>query len=204
MRYILVIGILIMAGCAGKPTVSENQCRAGDWQTIGMRDGSNGLPSTQLLQHQEACGEYGIVPNRDVYLAGWHQGVGSYCTADNGFVVGQSGRGHNSVCSDDGFLDAYADGRELYLARQEVRRLENQLIGAENRIKNIKQEIVGATTAQLAPDLLPEERIALVARVEALMEERSELKRSIPVLEDELEISRQRLESLHQSLAYAG
>ena len=116
--------------------------------------------------------------------------------------LGQRGHGHNNVCTNDGFLNAYADGRELYLARQEVRRLENQLIGAENRIKAIKQEIIGATTAQLAPDLIPEERIALAAKVEALVEERSEIKHSIPVLEEELALSRARLDRLTQTLAY--
>lgn len=200
----LVSGVMLTAGCASKPSITEFQCRAGDWQTVGVRDGAGGMPSTQLLQHQEACGAYGIVPDRQTYLAGWQQGVAQYCTTDNGFMIGQRGGRQSSVCSDDEFLDAYAAGRELYLARQDVRRLENQLSYNENRIVDIKQEIIGASTAHLAPDLTARERIALVAKVEALVEERAELKRSLPVLLDELESSRQHLTRLQQTVAYAG
>ena len=45
--------LLTVAGCSGNPSVTESQCIAGDWQTVGYRDGVNGLRSTQLLQHQE-------------------------------------------------------------------------------------------------------------------------------------------------------
>ena len=57
------VAILVLSGCAAKPSVSEYQCMAGDWQSIGYRDGSQGLARSQVLKHAEACGEYGVVPD---------------------------------------------------------------------------------------------------------------------------------------------
>ncbi len=188
IRLFAAIAVLFLVGCAS-PSVSENQCRAGDWESVGFRDGTSGLASTRILAHQEACGEFGIYPDRVTYLAGWDDGNSQFCTADNGFKMGKRGARNSGVCPSrdfPGFADAYADGREIYEAGRTVRSLENQLTAAENRLQSIKQEIVGATTAQLQTGLSAEERLRLVVVLESLIEERGEVKESIPVLEDEL------------------
>ena len=204
IRIFFLLGALVLAGCAGKPTVSENQCRAGDWQTIGYRDGANGWASTRLLAHQEACGEFTIVPERASYLAGWNEGLTAYCTADNGFDLGNRGASFNNVCAKDmpePFATAYHDGRQLYLARAEVNRLHQRIRNHETRLDSLKQEIVGATTAQLVPDLTPEERIGLVAKLESLISEREEILAELPVLERELATAEYELNRLNQTLA---
>ena len=59
-----VVALLFaLAGCSSN-SVSESQCIAGDWQTIGYRDGANGNRSTQLLAHQDACVKHGVIPDR--------------------------------------------------------------------------------------------------------------------------------------------
>lgn len=199
--------LLLVAGlcaCAGKPTVSEFQCRAGDWETIGYRDGSAGMRSTQLLAHQEACGEFGIIPQRESYLAGWNSGLYEYCSAENGFNLGQRGSRHNSVCQGDllePFSTAYADGRQLYLARSEVNRLQKQLHSYENRLLQIKQDIISVTTAQLEPTLTAEERLHLLADLDSLAEERGDIKAAIPLVEQDLIAAQQALEMLNRDLA---
>ena len=203
-RLIPLAAALILVGCAGKPTVSENQCKAGDWQSIGFRDGASGYASTRILNHQEACGEFGIVPERGSYLSGWQDGVTTYCTADNGFQLGLRGRALNTVCSQDlrePFASAHADGRKLYIARGEVNRLSNLLASHENRLVAIKEEMVGATTAQLVPDLSAEERIRLLAKLEALAEERTTIKNEIPQIELSLADAEHHLAMLDQMYA---
>ena len=69
---------LVLSGCAGKPSMSENQCAVGDWQTVGYRDGVTGSRSTALLKHQDACMEHGVAPNRSDYRVGWEQGAREY------------------------------------------------------------------------------------------------------------------------------
>ena len=198
--------VLLLTGCASNPSVSEFQCKAGDWQSVGYRDGSSGYSSSRILQHQEACGEYEIVPDRSSYLAGWREGLDEYCTAQNGFDVGRRGGRSNSVCSANDYMDfvaAYSDGRDLYEAGRAVRSLENQLVAAERRLEDIKHEIVGVTTAQLEPGLSAEERLKLVVVLESLIEERSEVKDSIPVIQTELARSRDNYDRLNSQLTVA-
>ena len=203
-KGIVVVAVLLLSGCAAKPTVSENQCRAGDWQTIGYRDGSNGIASTRLLSHQEACGAFGIVPERNGYLAGWEEGVAAYCTADSGFQLGLRGGALNKVCSAElrePFASAYADGRQLHSARREVNRLANLLSNHEHRLGQIKQEIVGVTTAQLTPALTIEERLRLLAKLESLTEERANIKAELPNVERALVQAEDQLALLDQTYA---
>ena len=203
-RWSLAIVALGLSACAAQPTVSENQCRAGDWQTIGYRDGAAGMANTVLLAHQEACGEFGIVPLKSEYLAGWRAGLEGYCTADNGFHLGQRGGALNTVCSAElrePFASAHADGRLLYNARREVRTLSQLLVDNEQRLQQIKQEMVGATTAQLVPDLTAEERLRLLAKLEALTEERAFIKAEIPALERDLVQAEDRLARLDRTFA---
>jgi hypothetical protein len=203
-KGIVVVAALLLAGCAAKPTVSENQCRAGDWQTIGYRDGANGVASTRVLSHQEACGAFGIVPDRNGYLAGWGDGISTYCTADSGFQLGLRGGALNTVCSADlrePFATAYADGRQIYSARREVNRLAQVLSNHERRLGQIKQEIVGVTTAQLTPALTVEERLRLLAKLESLASERANIKAELPGIERALVQAEDQLALLDQTYA---
>ena len=206
LSVLALSSVVALTGCASKPSVSEFQCKAGDWQSVGFRDGSSGRSSARILQHQEACGEYEIVPDRTSYLAGWREGLDQYCTAQNGFDVGRRGGRTNGVCSANDYMDfvaAYSDGRDLYDASRAVRSLENQLVAAERRLEDIKHEIVGVTTAQLEPGLSAEERLKLVVVLESLIEERGEVKDSIPVIETELARSRDNYDRLNSQLTVA-
>lgn len=197
---VLVVGV----GCAAKPTVTENQCRAGDWQTIGYRDGAAGVDSARLLKHQEACGEFAIVPNRNLYLAGWQEGLLSYCTADNGFQQGLHGRALNGVCRAElrePYASAHADGRQLYVARRDVNHLQQALNNQQHRLEQIKQEVIGVTTAQLQPDLTAEERLRLLSKLQDLVDERAMLKAELPRTEQALLQAEDHLARLDQSLA---
>ena len=205
MRSMILLGTaLILGACAGKPSMTQNQCLAGDWESIGMRDGSLGMTSSRIILHQEACGEFGVVPNRNAYLTGYQDGLVSYCTADKGFQLGASGKALNTVCQKDlrePFASAHADGREVFLARREVNRLAQTLSGHERRIVKIKEELASVTAAQLQPELTAEERLKLLARLQALTEERTQLKDEIPELEHALRIAEDQLAAIEQTLA---
>ena len=55
--------------------------------------------------------------------------------------------------------------------------------------------------APLQPELTPEERLRLLARLEALAEERAQLKDEIPELEHALRIAEDQLAAVEQTLA---
>src|SRR5262245_58214307 len=111
LRWIVTILVSLgsVAGCQSD-SISESQCIAGDWQTVGYRDGANGYRSTELLEQQNACVKHGVIPDRAAYMAGWEQGVAEYCEANNGYEVGERGAIYNNVCPDgqrEAFLAAY-------------------------------------------------------------------------------------------------
>jgi len=198
-----LLAAFLLSGC-NSATVSESQCMAGDWQTIGYRDGANGLPSTQLLEHQDACVRHGAFPDRDQYLAGWNEGIVGYCQADNGFAVGSRGGSYRNVCPQDlapAFLTAYEEGRALYQVRSEVISLERLIQRKEARFDTVNRELVASGTAQLNEDLTTQERVELLARTQRLMDERSELERELPELADELRYKQGELDALQRSLA---
>ncbi len=202
--WMSLLASVLLAGCAGKPTVSEYQCRAGDWETIGFRDGASGFGETRLLAHQEACGEFAIVPDRGLYRQGYSRGLASYCTADNGYHAGLSGKNLNRYCSDDlrePYASAHADGYTLYVARRDVREIHAEIERLEARLIDVRQEIIGVTTAQLQPDLTTEERIRLVAKLELLLTEQADLRTARPQLEDDLAQAEDDLAMLQQSFS---
>jgi len=192
---------LALAGCASRPSVSENQCRAGDWESIGFRDGANGSASTRILAHQEACGDYNIVPNKGHYIAGWKSGINTFCTAENGFSQGNMGRGLSRHCANDDYADAHANGFALHQARKAVNQLAHELEAHHARLADIKDEMVRVSSAQLAPDLTVERRVRLLAKLENLVEERGTLRSEIPGLEVELSEAEAYLLEMQQQFA---
>lgn len=196
---------LLLSACSSNPSVSESQCIAGDWQTVGYRDGSNGLRSTQLLQHQDACVQYDVIPDRAGYMVGWKDGVAEYCSPHNGFTVGQRGERYYNVCPaelDHDFQAAYDQGRELHLARAAVSAIERKISQRERRLEKVKAEIVTSATSQLDPELTVAERIDLVAYTQRLSEEQARIHRELPELEHELQHKSAELDRLSQTLAY--
>ena len=202
MRFhALIVTIAVtVTGCASD-SVSESQCIAGDWQTVGYRDGANGYRSTQLLEHQNACVKHGVIPDRTAYMAGWTQGVREYCDANNGYDAGERGDGYNNLCPDDqrqAFLTAYHAGRQLYVARSEVGDLEQQIGQREVRLDEITAELVSSASQQLDPTLTPAARVDLLAAMERLAEERGRINAELPTLRQQLAYKTQQLAALEQ------
>ena len=205
-HFSLIVGVLLLTGCGGGATLSENLCVAGDWQTLGYRDGALGYRSSSLLEHQEDCVEHGIVPDRADYMLGWEEGMREYCTASNGFVVGELGRGHNNVCSEDlreAFLEAYLKGRKLYLARYRVNQLDSEIHQRNGRLEAVKAEIVSSAAGQLDGELTPTERVELLARTQRLADEKRELELRLRELEAEREVRIRERDALAQQVANA-
>ncbi len=195
---------LTLPGCA---TLSESQCLANDWQTVGYRDGMSGIQSSQLLKHQNACVKHGIVPDRNAYLAGWEEGVAQYCQPNNGFNAGERGASYSNVCPDnlkDSFYEAYQDGRRLFLAHSEINNLSRSISQKEYRLKQIKSQIT-STEARLVDDATPAiQRRELLEITKDLAQEQGRLQAEIQDLTVDVAVKTERLQRLRQTLAYVG
>jgi len=127
---VAAVGLVLVAVLSGCASLSETQCRAGDWYAIGERDGRNGHGPGRFDEHVKACAELGIAPDRTSWAAGRADGLARYCTPRRGFEVGESGGFYAGVCgpeTEPGFLRGYDIGRDLAESRARLEDLEREL-----------------------------------------------------------------------------
>ena len=206
-RSIVLAFTLSLMGLSGCASLSESQCLANDWQTVGYSDGLKGKQSSALLKHQNACVKHGVVPDRDSYLVGWHNGIEQYCQPTNGFAAGERGAGYGNVCPEhlqSAFFDAYTEGRQLYLARAEIKNLERLIHQKEHHLTKVKDDLVDAETLLIEGDLTSRERREVLEDTKALAQEQGQLETEIEDLKIEAAVKSDRLASLRHSLAYHG
>lgn len=199
----LVLAVTLLPGCA---TLSESQCVASDWQTVGYRDGLAGRQSSQLLQHQNACVKHGVIPEREPYLAGWNEGIRQFCVPENGFAAGERGAAFGNVCPDElqaSFYAAYQEGRQLYMAKSEIDSMSRQISQKEYRLKQIKTELAATETTLIQSATTPLKRRDLLEKTKSLAEEQGALEAEVQALHVEVALKTERLNSLRQTLAYA-
>jgi Protein of unknown function (DUF2799) len=142
----ILAAAVLLAACA---SLSEEECRAGDWFGIGFSDGAAGRTVEHIARHREACAEVGVTPELDAWLAGRAEGLRRYCTPENAYRVGRSGRAFSPVCpagADPELRRAYLAGREQYEIGREIARLERDL------------DFIDASLAGLDGDLDRDER----------------------------------------------
>jgi len=132
----MAASLAITAGCA---SLSEQECRSGDWSSIGYRDGQNGRPLSRLDEHRKACQQYDMTPDVRAYEKARERGLNFYCTPANGLAVGRRGEYYAGVCpewAETGFIINFNIGRDIYEARQRLEHLEKDQHTLESRLSN--------------------------------------------------------------------
>jgi len=127
----------LLHGCA---SLSESECRSGDWYEIGLQDALGGYGRDRLSTHREACREYRILPNAAAYDQGYAAGLERFCTPQRGYEFGRRGGGYNHICPpslEAGFLFNYQMGRAIYDAVQRIEQIEREIDAQENQLRKI-------------------------------------------------------------------
>ncbi|MCU0757659.1 MAG: DUF2799 domain-containing protein [Steroidobacteraceae bacterium] len=141
--------LLAASGCA---SLSEKDCRAGDWYAIGLRDGAAGRTEDYVAEHSAACQEYGVAPDRDRWIEGRERGLDRFCTARNGYRIGEVGGRYDGVCFAGAELE-FRRGYDLGLRMNEVRgrldRVENDIRVIEGQLARPSQELSDAERERL-------------------------------------------------------
>lgn len=131
------IGLIVagLAGLVGCASLSEDQCRAGDWRGIGFADGAQGRAPDYVERHQKACAKVGVAPDVRAWLAGRQEGLSRYCTPAKAYEVGRSGRSIAPWCSPaqlaqmrpahDRGRAYYEIGQDIASERQDLRELDD-------------------------------------------------------------------------------
>jgi len=132
------LSLIVFTGCA---TLSQEDCRRGDWYGLGIKDGLAGEPSGRLYEHNKACYEYGIAVRDDAYFAGREQGLRDYCRLDNAFTVGLNGYPYHHVCPpaiDSAFAHYHAAAYAVHEIIADLDRIDSELSSKESQLHNKK------------------------------------------------------------------
>ena len=77
----LTLALSLLSGCATTPSLSPEQCQAGNWQQIGYADGMVGRSGAYFAKHLENCTPIpGSAPNRMLWEQGRQEGLKEFCT----------------------------------------------------------------------------------------------------------------------------
>lgn len=171
-RVLGAIFIILVAGCAG---VSKEQCASADWRTIGYEDGLRGYPATRIGGHRIACAKHQVTPDLAAYTEGRERGLQEYCQPKNGLRAGLSGRSYENVCpaaTEPSFLQGYRQGRQIHLARAELRSTQGQLQRARDGLVQNEKAADSVRLELIQPDTTMRRRLFLAQELERLAEER--------------------------------
>jgi len=161
----MAVALLLLSGCA---TMNRDECLNADWYLIGYEDGSVGKLTEQIGEHRSACAEYAVVPQMEDYLAGHQRGIRSYCTLENGFRQGRSGRALNSVCQGElrsAFVAGHRQGYEIYRQAEVVKKWQKKLSTLKADQQSLRQERQTSETELLAEHTPTERRTKLYQRI---------------------------------------
>ena len=128
------VALALLASCA---SVSREECLAGDWASIGQRDGAAGrVGATQFERHVTACAKVDVIPDRTAWAEGYEAGLRQYCTPLGGLREGEAGHRYRDVCpasSEAGFLRGYDLGTAAYRQRQRISEIEREISALSQR-----------------------------------------------------------------------
>ena len=168
MKAAIAITLLLLPALTGCASLSEKDCRGGDWYSIGLRDGASGRAEDYVSQHAAACQELGIAPDHERWLEGRDKGLERFCTARNGYRVGEVGGSYQDVC----FAGAEMEFRRGYDLGLRMNRVRSRLEQIENEIRTIE-----GTLSVRADKLTEDERQRLNYRLRELDYERGYVRR---------------------------
>jgi len=199
--FCLIILVCALSGCAG---MSEQECLALDWRTVGFEDGTQGRPVGTIANHRQACSKYGVASDLESYRSGHAEGAQVYCRAARGFEVGRRGASYQGVCPaelEPDFLTAYNSGRHLYGLESTLRQIENQIASNLRAQENIKKELTAIGVSMVSSETSATQRLLLVADSAELGQRYGELSAENDGLREERAVSELALRDYQETLA---
>ena len=112
--------------------IKPEHCPYADWAATGELHAAKGYQS-RLPGLVDTCMKVGVLPDADAYLAGYRQGLLSFCTIENGWVWGEHHNLNPQVCppsTAEGFDRGFAVRsklEELIIEEQNLRQARNSI-----------------------------------------------------------------------------
>ena len=198
----ILAALVLLQGCA---TLDKDECLLADWRLIGYQDGVAGKSATVVGEYREDCAKHAVVPDLDAYRAGREEGLQQYCTVDNGYRLGNTGRGFAAVCPAAlaaGFRDAYDAGRELYLARSAVNNTHSNIHSRKQTLSDLEKNRAEKLAALISDGLKADQRVMILYEVNELQQEMDSVEDEIVDLELDLEDQQAHLDQVSRNSSY--
>ena len=136
-RFVFSLALCLwLTGCA---TMTSNECKAANWGEVGLRDGLAGAALSVLNDRVKDCAEAQVPVDTPRYLQGREQGLLQYCRIENAVPLGLNGKSYDGVCPpamDAEFRRRFMVGRDVHVARTELRSLDSRVSTAEERLRS--------------------------------------------------------------------
>jgi hypothetical protein len=160
-RALAVLCLFLLAACA---SLTEEECRAGDWYRIGVSDGAEGRGADHIEAHRRACAGVGVSPDAEAWLRGRERGLRLYCTPAKAYEVAREGRPLRPGCTAaevERLQPGYDWGREYW-------RLELRIQDLRSEIRAINRDVVTLSPGAPGRGSLFARRSMLVSRLHLL------------------------------------
>lgn len=159
----LFVVIFAVSGCS---SMTSEECLKADWYQVGYSDGVGGRNPNIIRSYQNDCKDVNVIPEYQQWLNGFERGTVLYCSPDNGYKVGYSGRTYHGVC-DNNFLYKYELGKNARLRDDrlkeidfEIRRLTDKINSTSKdkrkeikRLKEDRKELIYERTRLITPSI---------------------------------------------------
>lgn len=205
MRYHLVTIMIAGALLSSCASMDKSQCLTADWRTIGFEDGSKGKAESSIGSYRQDCAEHGVAPDLTRYRQGHREGSEQFCTRRNGFVVGKRGSAYQNSCASDlesEFLTGFGDGKSLYDAQKAVSYASSALDKQQRLLSQLEKDISAKTALLVEDGLVKDERLTILADIEALKVELVDAAYQLPLLEGQVQQAQKHLLRTEQRLAH--
>lgn len=134
MKIIFVLALLSLASCTSTQVLNEtrDKCESTNFEVVGRAEGREGKKA-EFHSIEDRCAEAGVtVENqRADYFRGYGTGIASYCSTENGELIGQRGLEYRRVCPialEPLFLKGYNRGRSEYKTLESKNQLMQALV----------------------------------------------------------------------------
>lgn len=163
LRHALLLAALVALGsCA---TLTEEECRAGDWFQIGVNDGAEGRGTDHVEAHRRACAPAGVSPDVEAWLRGRERGLRLYCRPEKAYEVGRNGRSLAPGCTAaelQRMQPAYDWGRTFHQIGMEISSIESDIRQIDAELGRLPPDATSTRSRLLAERARLEVRLGLL------------------------------------------
>lgn len=123
MKKHIGLSLVVLCVSACGTVMTKETCQSTNWVEKGREEGASGLSFENIDKYKEACAKNKITIEEKLYVAGYLEGLKTYCTQENGYKRGVKGGRPHTCPEDSPYLVGYNEGIEKHQADKEERKI---------------------------------------------------------------------------------